>query len=144
VIGLIRMVKFLMTRAIRIKPSIDGHLFVVDIPSVVSQSGQAAFPSLPYSQKGRRDPGHKEVCDRLRSVRGGDPLGRGKKVLSRSRFGDRRSDQARQLFLILSKPCDVLRGRATIQSVTNTIGDKMTVKPRLSNSTHDLVRSQRT
>jgi hypothetical protein len=58
VIGLIRMVKFLMTRAIRIKPCIDGHLFVVDIPSVVSQSGQAAFPSLPYSQKGRRDPGH--------------------------------------------------------------------------------------
>ena len=74
VTGLIRMVKFLMTTTKRIKRCIDGHLFVVDIPSVISQSDQAAFPSLPYFQQGRRDQGHKEICDRLRSVRGGDPL----------------------------------------------------------------------
>jgi hypothetical protein len=74
VIGLIRMDKFLMTTTRRIKLCIDSHLLVVDIPSVVSQSGQAGFPSLPHSQKGRRDQGHKEVCDRLRSVRGRDPL----------------------------------------------------------------------
>jgi len=61
------MVKFLMTRAIRIKPSIDGHLFVVDIPSVVSQSGQAAFPSLPILKKAVEIRAIKKyviVCDR--------------------------------------------------------------------------------
>ena len=51
VIGLIRMDKFLMTTTRRIEPCIDDHLLVVDIPPVVSQSGQAGFPSLPYSQK---------------------------------------------------------------------------------------------
>src|SRR5215471_18196035 len=74
VIGLIRMVKFLVTTIRLRKRSINGHLFVVDIPSVVSQSDQAAFPSLAYSQERRRDQGRKEVSDRLRSVRGGDPL----------------------------------------------------------------------
>jgi hypothetical protein len=64
VIGLIRMVEFLMTTTRRIKPCIDGHLFVVDIPSVVSQSGQAAFQLALFS-KGRRDQGRKEVSDRL-------------------------------------------------------------------------------
>jgi hypothetical protein len=56
-----------MTRAIRIKPSIDGHLFVVDIPSVVSQSGQAAFPSLPILKKAVEIRAIKKyviVCDR--------------------------------------------------------------------------------
>src|SRR5215510_15674441 len=52
VIGLIRMVKFLMAMSRRIRWCINGHLIVVDIPSVVSQPDQAAFPSYPYSQKG--------------------------------------------------------------------------------------------
>src|SRR5215510_8536311 len=73
-IDLIRMVKFLMTTKRLRKRSINGHLIVVDIPSVVSQSDQAAFPSLAYSQERRRDQGRKEVSDRLQSVRGGDPL----------------------------------------------------------------------
>src|SRR5262249_25626097 len=98
------MVKFLMTTKRLRKRSINGHLIVVDIPSVVSQSDQAAFPSLAYSQERRRDQGRKEVSDRLRSVRGGDPLYRRKKVLPRSRSRDRYSFQTRQLFLILSKP----------------------------------------
>src|SRR4030095_5106542 len=74
VIGLFRMVKFLRATKRPVKLCTDGRLIIFDIPSVVSQSDQAAFPSLPYSQEGLRDQGAKEVFDRLRSVRGGDPL----------------------------------------------------------------------
>ena len=74
VIGLIRMVKFLRATKRPVKLCTDGHLIIFDIPSVVSQSDQQPFPSLPYSQEGCRDQGTKEVSDRLRSVRGGDPM----------------------------------------------------------------------
>ena len=56
-----------MTTTRRIEPCIDDHLFVVDIPSVVSQSGQAGFSSLPYSQKAvdiRAIKKYVIVCDR--------------------------------------------------------------------------------
>src|SRR5262245_48689717 len=70
----IRMVKFLMTRARRKKLCTDGHLIIVDIPSTVSQSDQAAFPGWPYSQEGSRDQGRMIVSDRLRTGGGGAHL----------------------------------------------------------------------
>jgi hypothetical protein len=53
---------------------VQGHLSIIDKLRIAFESDRANFSGLHHSQEGRGDQGQKDVCDRLRSVRGGGPL----------------------------------------------------------------------